>query len=765
MMYAYSHETVKPKLRRPARICVNILIAVLLFSLFFVFYMPFMDGEEFMDELDVFILGNEVAHGAEMYKVTVSQHMPFSYYITAVITLLVNPHNPYMYRLCLYILMSALWTGMFFHYKKHINPIALVLLPLIYISELGLYQNGSMMISEHWAGIGHAILLLELLCYAKNRHLRLSNCLWISASILLTFGCVFSSAYSVAFMAVGVFVYQLWLVFIRTPKEQRDSVRKAVIREDGLLLLCVLLPWVILMGWYAVTGNIQNFIFSVYTLNVDIYSKYTGGLGTDAWGTLMAFLPNFVDHTVYFVNAFINGSRSLDTLSSLYQTLGPVIIAICLCFKSPILALAYFFSTISIPIRGFNNFHALHFTCASTLSACLVIAWGIRLPFRHWKNPLSYVACLCGLFLAWIFVWPVVPSALQTPAILGRSGVLHHNTEYQELADAIIDRNEKVHFTDFFTTSMDIDRPIDYGAACSSPWTWEGLGDREMAALKENQTKLVYYEGSYSVWGYERDEYAHELVEYIHENYYPLSQHIFIRRSYLNEAIRRMISTGYETYLEFWEAVPLSETASADKVSLRSLESSGAVCGFTLTPKEDMALELIEFWPSRKDALPFADLTVSVVDQTSGEVLASQTTSGAYFVPDEMNLVYFEGLNILGGSTYEVRFALSGEGDVLLATAKAVETEYASAPIPGALAEGQIVRTAIETADPVYSREEEEEEEAYEEYDESDYENAEYAEEEAASETPDGGLSDPFGDWSDGEEYVEEEEEDDAGAV
>ena len=126
MMYAYAHETESRKLKRSSRIWINVLLAVLLFCTFFSFYMPFIVSEEFLDELDVFIIGNEVAHGAEMYKVTVSQHMPFSYYISAVITLLVHPHNPYMYRFCLYILLSALWTGMFFHYKKHINPAALV---------------------------------------------------------------------------------------------------------------------------------------------------------------------------------------------------------------------------------------------------------------------------------------------------------------------------------------------------------------------------------------------------------------------------------------------------------------------------------------------------------------------------------------------------------------------------------------------------------------------------------------------------------------
>ena len=758
MMYAYAHETESRKLKRSSRIWINVLLAVLLFCTFFSFYMPFIVSEEFLDELDVFIIGNEVAHGAEMYKVTVSQHMPFSYYISAVITLLVHPHNPYMYRFCLYILLSALWTGMFFHYKKHINPAALVLLPLLYLTELGLYTNGSMMISEHWAGIGHAILLLELLCYAKTNRLHLSNCIWISASILLSFGCVFSSAYSVAFVAAGVFLYQIWKVF-RTPKAQRDEVRKTILRDDGLLLLCVLIPWIILMGWYAVTGNIQYFIYSVYTLNVEIYSQYTGGFGTNPWGTFLNFLPSFLSYLQSSVRSLFAGDFSLDTLASVFHTVGPVIVTIVFCFKSPILALAYFFSTISIAMRGFNNFHALHFICAASLSACLVFGWAVRLPFRHWKNPLAYIACACGLFLVGQFIYPGIPSALQTPGLISRAGLLDYNMEEQELVSAITSPGDKIHFTDFFTTTIDIDRPIDYGAACSSPWTWDGLGDRELEALKANETKMIFYDEGYSVWGYERDEYAHELLQYIRDHYYPLSRRIYIRKTYLNEAVRRMIQSGYETYLEFWDATPLSATESESTVSLRDLASAGQSCAVTLTPDRDMALELIEFWPSQNGSTPYADLTVRVVDAQTQEEVASQTTASQYFASNEMNLVYFEGLNILGGHTYEIHFSLSGEGDIMLATAKTAENDYASVPLASALPEGMTWRIAIETADPVYH----EEEEAYDEYEEYDEYEGEAAEEDAGEEW-NGDFNDPFGSSGE-EEYVEEEEEDDTEGV
>ena len=81
MMYAYTHDTSNSKLKKTTRIWVDVLLAILLFCTFFSFYMPFMKGEEFMDELDVFIIGNEVALYSRRFGASNrrEQHVAVSY--------------------------------------------------------------------------------------------------------------------------------------------------------------------------------------------------------------------------------------------------------------------------------------------------------------------------------------------------------------------------------------------------------------------------------------------------------------------------------------------------------------------------------------------------------------------------------------------------------------------------------------------------------------------------------------------------------------
>ncbi len=724
------------------RIPLLILACLLVFTLSLCFYSRFLSGEEFQDELDVFILGSEVAYGADMYSTTVSQHMPFSYYIAALITLLVHPHNAYLYRFCFYVLLSLLWTGIFFRYRKHINPFALFLLPLFYTSVLGFYENGSMMISEHWAGMGHVILLLEMILYIRTKRLTWPSCIWISGAILLSFGSVFTSAYSIAVVALGVFLYQIWLCTFGTEKEKRRDMRRQILKDDGRLLLCVLLPWAVLIGWYALKGSLADAIYSVYTLNVEIYSKYTGGLGTDPLGTFLDCVPKFIDLLVSSFKAVFAGDFSTETIASLLYTFCPVAVALYLCFKQPIIGIAYFLATTCITVRGFNNFHALHFICAASLSICLLLGAGLYLPFKHWKNPLSYLAFAAGGFMFYLFLSPTAPSAARAYETYTQANLLAHNTEVKVFTDIVTDPGDRIHYTDYYTTPIDVERPIDYGAACSTPWSWEGMGEKEIQALSDNETKVVFYEEGYGVWGEDRDTYAAALVQVLKEDYFPMSRTTYVRKTYLNEAIRRMIRAGFDTYLEFYDATPLTGEEKTGSVSLREQESQGIRTGFTLVPDEDFLMELVEFWPEKNGSLPFADLKLTVTDTATGEVMGEQTTRGSYFCEGEMNLFYFNNLVLREGTSYEFTYSLSGEGDICLMTAEDTEDSLSAAAMPGSAQDGQMVRLAVETCDPSYALHAEEEEEYGndEEYSEA------YAEEYSEESDPYADSWDPYAD-------------------
>ena len=713
MIYSYSRSTSKSGRHFP---WLLLLAGLLAFCVFLTFYSTFLTGEQFQDELDVFVVGSEVAYGAGMYKTTVSQHMPFSYYLAALITWVVHPHNAHMYRFCFYVLLSLLWTAIFLRYRKQINPFALLLTPLVYTTVLRLYFNGTTMLSEHWAGIGHVILLLELLCYLKTKRLKLSSCIWISASILLSFGCVFSSAYSIAVVALGVFVYQLWLFTFGTPIGQRAEMRRQILKDDACLLLCVLLPWAMLLGWYAANGNIENFIYSVYTFNVEVYSQWTGGLGTDPLGTFLNCIPRYMELLVENTRYLMAGDFSLETIASVLYTVCPILVGLAVCFKQPIIGVTYFLATTCITVRGFNNYHALHFICAACLSICLLTGAGVRLPFRHWKNPLSYIGCAAGVFILYLILSSMVTPLRRVWTNFQKVDLLYHDTDTKEFTDIVTDPGDKIHYTDFYTTPIDVERPIDYGPASSTPWTWIGFGEKEVQTLSENQTKIVFYADDPGASADSRDDYASELVDVLKQDYYSLGGSIYIRRSYLNEAVRRMIQAKDESYLEFYDATPLSASEKASSVSLREAEQKGQTVGISFTPTEDILLELIEFWPEKHISLPFADLKVTISDAETGEIAGEQTTAGAYLQEGEMNLFFSDSLVLSEGTTYNIVFTLVGDGDVYLMTAGAIENEFGAAALPGVLSGNETVRIAVETSDPSYAA-------GYGEDDEDDYDD------------------------------------------
>ena len=120
-----------------------------------------LDGA-FVDETDVFYGGYSVVKGGDIYKAYPSQHMPFSYYFSAIIALF-GAREENWFRVGFYVMLSGLWTGIYIRNRKHIPRLALIMLPVLYITQLKMYSLATRMLSDHWQGIGLVIILLELI--------------------------------------------------------------------------------------------------------------------------------------------------------------------------------------------------------------------------------------------------------------------------------------------------------------------------------------------------------------------------------------------------------------------------------------------------------------------------------------------------------------------------------------------------------------------------------------------------------------------------
>ena len=676
------------------------------FLVVFAFYATFMSEDLFTDETDNFAVGDIIARGGDVYKVSVSQHMPFSYYMAALIGLF-HPVNQMQYRLGFYLILSLIWTAAFFHFRKRVCPAALLILPILYVSELKLYQFGGTMLSEHWAGIGHAILLMQVICYAREPHLSISDCLMISLAIVLTFGCTFTSAYSLAVTAFGIFVYQMiWIV--KTPRGKRAEERRRILREDGTLVAVCLIPWALLVIWYALSGNLQNFIYSVYQFNIDIYSHYMEGLGTDPLGTFFGMFGNYFRFIGDSVREIAANGLNTGSAAAALHAICPIVAALILGIRHPVLGITYLVSTLTIAVRGYEHYHALHYICAASLSTALIAGHAIMLPFRSPKKVWRYIPAVLAIAALVPFLMLSVNRVEKTVELLSPERMNSRNMEIKELTDIITDPEDRLHFTTVEGETIELDRNIDYGAASSSPWTWEAFGRKEMEAIEENQTKVVFYEEGYSMWGYDRDVYAADLLTYLQEHYYDLGASLRIRNEYLNEAIRRMIEAGYEGYLTFEDPIPLT---SGETAAYQAPGPEGA--RVSVIPSERIQLELVEFIPRFTSDQECGNLVITVQNVNTGEEMGSAVATGKYMVSDTMNLVYLPSCVLEAGEEYVITIQADGGMIPELAVGSGIN-ENPDERIAVKKTENEIWRVSLSVTEPY--------EEYYDEYSDYDWE-------------------------------------------
>ncbi len=158
---------------------------------------PFFDT----DEGDIFVTGNGIAYGYDLYTDLHSQHMPFSYYLSALFWKL-GANSIFRQRFAFYCFFALMWSIIINRYKKTVPAFSLILYPFLFLLSIKQYFWGTTILSEHLAGIGFVILLLETLQFCRTELLRVDNSIFISLSIVLTFGTIFIAAYAVFAAAI-----------------------------------------------------------------------------------------------------------------------------------------------------------------------------------------------------------------------------------------------------------------------------------------------------------------------------------------------------------------------------------------------------------------------------------------------------------------------------------------------------------------------------------------------------------------------------------
>ena len=237
---------------------------ILLFLIYFVLQFKSINQSYFdTDEFDVFAGGEAVWRGAWLYRDYLSQHMPFSYYISAVFWLF-GAHSVLAQRIYFYAAFSAVWVYMVKRYSDIVSKKCLMVFPAVFIMLINCYDMGTSILSEHMNAVGIIFLLLEFRLFLKNeqKNISLSSSVIISVSILLTFGTTFVSA------------FMLLVLFLMVAYSEICIVRKSCLKGKELtvylfnkykkLVICCAAPWIVLLAVYTAAGVLDALVYAIF---------------------------------------------------------------------------------------------------------------------------------------------------------------------------------------------------------------------------------------------------------------------------------------------------------------------------------------------------------------------------------------------------------------------------------------------------------------------------------------------------------------------
>lgn len=637
------------------------VLPVILFVFVFFLYYSLLSQPYFTDEQDVFFGGYYIAKGRELYRSYLTQHMPFSYYFAA-LPALAGARTIFQYRVFMYLMMAGCWEVIFLRHRKWIHPAALFAMPVLYLAFLKNIPMGTTMISDHWQGIGQAMILLEVVCYAERKEIPVSCALMVSLGFVLSFGTVFLAIYSVfcCFLAVVMIQLRMLLQVRRAGVVQKRKLRQKLLREDLRLIAICLVPFVLLLAAYAYTGNISNAYRGAYEVNTVYYPRYTGGLGSDPLGL---FGTGVHDWGVYLISLAGNIPARLGVNAILLlSALGLVFFAFRMRKKSTAAGILVLLSTIYGGIRSFDGFHGMAYY--AQLSAVLSLLLGAGMDHLDIKQKgirragWSVLAGLSIILLADFGLW--AGYNLFYPQIL-----LKQTARAEEkLLDLLTDPGEEIAACDtpiFSTMVMDLELiSADACDAVSIPWYYDMWKDQAMASIRKLPHILMYNPEDQS-WGHVFREYAAEFDAYVRTHYTKLGagESMWVENAFLPEAMERMRANGYGD-------VVYSNTGVITANTPREYHGGESAQGRFIAKEEKLCA--VRFCASCYHRRSDPRIIVRLIEPMTGDVICESDIKG-----DEIADTFFSRCpmqaKLILGKEYEIRFIIEdigGKGDMEL---------------------------------------------------------------------------------------------------
>ena len=493
----------------------------------------------FTDEADNFLAGMSVAAGKKIYVDFTSQHMPLLYYICGLFSML-GAGNMLQFRLYFYVLFAVLWALLYVRNRDRLGVIGGLSLPVLYVMNM-IGEYNVCVLSDQLQAFGMAVLFLEFCRYYDIKRIDWKMSVWVAAAILLSFGSAFVSAFGIFAILVGVIGEEAG--------ESRRSHQKLGVavghffRKYALLLALVLVPLLVWVGYYAVTGHLGDMILGAFTLNTKYYPKYSG-YGSS---TLGAFVDPFVTYGKYFIEITTNlMAHKLQYTKELLCYAVNIVFFVHTFRKSKWQAIVLAVFTVWVGSRGFGSvFHALPYYAVSLcMFASLFRDYTNSTCNAHKKSKnvekLVGIVFVCGSML--VLALPYVQTIPRIKMLESEWNAQMHPGEdtYEQYLQLLTDKDEDVLFAtvDFYhgvnAKRCNLNLPVNV------PWTYEAYEEQILETLEEDAPRIMIFNPNYQTWGYELKDYAPEVWNYLHEAYeclyLPSCPELYARKDYYQEA-------------------------------------------------------------------------------------------------------------------------------------------------------------------------------------------------------------------------------------
>lgn len=548
----------------------------LIFSLFFLLqfkniYADFFDTDEF----DIYAGGEAIFRGFLLYRDYISQHMPFSYYLSALFWAL-GARSFIAQRIYFYVFFAALWTMIGQRYRRVVSAKALFVFPVLLILTESTYSFGTAILSEHLTGLGLVILLLEYMLFCQTDRLGTASCVLLSFSILLTFGTTFISAFCLVPVLVAVVLHELLLR--RRGELHGGALWLELWRKYRWLLVFCLAPWVLYLCYLLATGTLYDCYYGAYVVNREFYPLYTN-YGSHVLASIIGGFDKCALLLLQGIPALFNGSFSVELLCQLILFLLAVLTVIRL-FLTHRQGVAGLLTALLLTssTRGTFNYHGTQWVALIALAAAMFFfPTPQQAPATDGESaepseptcPSPHSRSQRGIAALALFCL-VLSSPFFSDLSYAAGGSAPHDDRTAIIMETITEPDEGIWKCALNYNHLFLQSQRAAVHAVDVPWIWDAYGEDTLARFGDEPPRLCLFDPDASVWDHAVRDYAPELISYIEAHYVRYTHLLYIRRDYYAEATKK-INEALEQKLS---SVLLCE-ASADRTSLH-LRLTGA---------------------------------------------------------------------------------------------------------------------------------------------------------------------------------------------